>query len=91
SYLVYYINDKIERSVVSPAEALPAVDGMNQIFTFSTCDNNQNNARYILFGYVAESTVPGVEGLEEQGMISRNATSIVGAGANSFAEGNDVE
>ncbi|MBQ6455435.1 MAG: class B sortase [Eggerthellaceae bacterium] len=91
SDLVYYINDKIERSVVSPAEALPAVDGMNQIFTFSTCDNNQNNARYILFGYVAESTVPGVEGLEEQGMISRNATSIVGAGANSFAEGNDVE
>ena len=59
--------------------------------SFSTCDNNQNNARYILFGYVAESTVPGVEGLEEQGMISRNATSIVGAGANSFAEGNDVE
>ena len=89
--LASYIQDKIDRSVVTPDGALPSVGDMSQIFTFSTCDNNQDNARYILFGYVAESTVPGVAGLEDNKLLSRNAATIVDSGSNSFAEGNDVE
>lgn len=85
-----YIQDKIDRSVVTPDGDLPAVADMERIFTFSTCDNNLDNARYVLFGYVAESTVPGIDGLDEAKGMSRSAAAIVGSGSNSFAEGNDV-
>ena len=61
---VAYLQDKLDRSVVTPSGTFPAPADMEQIFTFSTCDNNQNNLRYMLFGYITESTVPGVVGLK---------------------------
>lgn len=87
---ISYIQDKIDRGAVVPNGELPDIADMERIFTFSTCDNNLDNARYVLFGYVAESTVPGIEGLDEAKGLSRSTATIIGSGSNSFAEGNDV-
>lgn len=60
---VEYINDKIHRSLVKPFMQIPDPKDMSKIFTFSTCDNNARDFRYMCFAYVAESTVDGVVGL----------------------------
>lgn len=59
-----YIQDKIRRGESHLRGDMPAAEAMSKIFTFSTCDNLFTDGRYILFAYVAESTVPGVLGLE---------------------------
>ena len=59
-----YIQDKLNRSVVSPAGTLPATSEIAQTIELVTCDNLASNGRYVLYAYVAESTVSGVHGLE---------------------------
>lgn len=59
-----YIQDKINRSCVTPDSPIPDVNSIDKIFTFSTCDYFENDGRTILFAYVAESTVAGVNGLD---------------------------
>ncbi|MDO5329353.1 MAG: class B sortase [Coriobacteriia bacterium] len=60
-----YIQDKINRGVSHLQPSIPDPALMSKIFTFSTCDNYLTDGRYILFAYVAESTVAGVNGLEK--------------------------
>lgn len=60
---VNYIQDKINRCVVTVEGKIPDPAAMTKIFTFSTCDNTPENYRYMTFAYVSESTVDGVPGL----------------------------
>ena len=53
---VAYVQDKIDRSVVKPADIPQAAD-MAQTFAFATCDNLPTDGRYVLYAYVADSTV----------------------------------
>lgn len=53
---VGYVQDKIDRSVVSATD-IPAAADMTQTFTFSTCDNLPTDGRWVLFSYVVNSTV----------------------------------
>ena len=58
---VNYVQDKMDRSVVSVSD-VPAADNMKRTFAFSTCDNLPSDGRWVLFAYVAESTVSGEAG-----------------------------
>lgn len=53
---VSYVQDKIDRSVVG-ASGIPAAADMKKTFAFSTCDSLPSDGRYVLFAYVADSTV----------------------------------
>ena len=50
-----YVQDKVDRSVVTVA-GLPSAADMNHTFTLATCDNSAQNGRWVLFAYVAEQT-----------------------------------
>ncbi len=54
-----YAQDKITRSVVA-ASGIPAAADITRMFAFATCDNLPSDGRYVLYGYIAESTVAGV-------------------------------
>lgn len=56
-----YVQDKMDRTVQQPEGALPAAADIGKVFTFSTCDNLPSDGRYVLFCYVDESTVAGVQ------------------------------
>lgn len=58
-----YIQDKINRSIVTPNTPIPDPAEMSKIFMFSTCDNIHNDHRYICYAYVAETTYPGCKAL----------------------------
>ena len=54
---VNYIQDKLDRSVVSQSEnALSAAD-VKQSFLLSTCEYSQNDGRAVLFASVVETTI----------------------------------
>ncbi|MEG2023935.1 MAG: sortase [Gordonibacter sp.] len=57
--LASYVQDKVDRSV-AVASDIPAVADLNRIFSFATCDNLPSDGRFVLFSYIAESTVAGV-------------------------------
>lgn len=44
---IEYINDKISRCIVQPTGQTPDPAAMKKIFTFSTCDNNSREYRYM--------------------------------------------
>ncbi len=52
---VSYIQDKMDRSVVSVSD-VPAADNMKRTFALSTCDNLPSDGRWVLFAYVSAST-----------------------------------
>lgn len=58
--LAAYIQDKLDRSVVAVSDAPNAAD-IAHLFAFSTCDNLPTDGRYVLFSYLEESTVEGIE------------------------------
>ena len=49
-----YIEDKMARSEATPDPAAPAAGEIDQIFSFSTCDEYSSGAHYMLFCYVVE-------------------------------------
>ena len=50
-----YVQDKIDKSTVTPAEGMPEASSISQTFAFSTCDHDHSgDKRYVLFSYVAE-------------------------------------
>lgn len=62
-----YIQDKIDRSVVTPSGTIPQASEIKKSFAFSTCDNAiTSDGRYVLFCYVAESTSDYITGLDAQ-------------------------
>ena len=62
-----YIQDKIDRSVVTPDPALASVEDVEKMFAFVTCaDYSATNDRIVLFASVADSAVPAnAEGSDE--------------------------
>lgn len=50
-----YVQDKVDRSVVTVA-GLPSAADMKHTFAFSTCDNLASNGRWVLFAYESGST-----------------------------------
>lgn len=74
---VAYVQDKIDRSVVSAA-GIPSAAEMGQTYMFSTCDNLASDGRYVLFAYVADSTVANVVSTDTQeGQAAPDAASAV--------------
>lgn len=60
-----YLQDKIDRSIVTPAEGAPDVTGITQTFAFSTCDHDHyNDMRYVTYCVVAEYAAVGSGGSE---------------------------
>ncbi|MGI6591000.1 MAG: class B sortase [Eggerthellaceae bacterium] len=53
-----YIRDKIKRSLVTPKEGFPKVSASMHLFTFATCDYNEDNGRAVLFTRVVKTAVP---------------------------------
>ena len=53
-----YVQDKIDRSVVSANPAAPSAQDVSQLFMFSTCDSN-SDARYVLYCAPGEFAVAG--------------------------------
>lgn len=54
------IRTAIGQSVVTPDGTLPDASAIGNVFVLSTCDNLAINGRYLLYCYVAESTLDGV-------------------------------
>lgn len=54
-----YVQDKVNRSVVSVSDTPPPA-AINRIFSFATCDNLPTDGRFVLFTYIADTTVAGV-------------------------------
>ncbi len=60
-----YVQDKIDRSIVTPDEGMPDVASISQTFAFSTCDHDHyEDKRYVLFCSVAEYAPVGSGGGE---------------------------
>ncbi len=76
-----YIQDKINRSVVMPAQGPASPDGMDKIFAFVTCDYTINDGRAVLFASVVESTVPSSPASQGQGSTNIQDVSAVGNAA----------
>lgn len=53
-----YISDKISRSIVTPKEGFPQVSARMHLFTFVTCDYNEEDGRAVLFTDVVKTAVP---------------------------------
>ena len=53
-----YIQDKMDRSAVTPSEGMPKIDDIKQLFTLSTCDYTRDNGRAVLFSYTTDTAVP---------------------------------
>lgn len=53
-----YVKDKEDNSLVTPSEGFPKPSSVKHIFTFATCDYNEENGRAVLFSYVAKTAVP---------------------------------
>lgn len=80
-----YVQDKIGRSVVSVSD-LPAAADMKQTFAFATCDNLPSDGRWVLFSYVAESTIgPAPADAAEGGLADPNAAEAVGDASKEIA------
>lgn len=73
---VAYVQDKIDRSVVTVSDA-PAAADMTRTFALSTCDNLPSDGRYVLYSYVAESSA--------EGSADPNAVDAVGDAADEAA------
>lgn len=84
-----YIQDKIDRSEVTPSD-LPAAADLTQTFAFATCDNLPSDGRYVLYSYIEDTTVAnasalaaGTDGAEaEGGMTDPDAVAAVDEAAN---------
>lgn len=63
-----YLQDKIDRSIVTPEEGMPSVTGITQTFAFSTCDHDHyNDMRYVIYCTVAEYAAIGSGGIGASG------------------------
>ena len=62
-----YVKDKMDRSVVTPADGMPKPEDVTQMFTLSTCDYSQSNGRAVMFTQVVDTAVPksSAEGHDE--------------------------
>ena len=64
-----YVQDKLDRSIVSADPAAPAAGDISQLFMFSTCDSD-GDARYVLYCAPVEFARPGA-----------STSTLLGAGA----------
>lgn len=53
---VAYVQDKIDRSVVTASD-IPEAAGIAHTFALATCDNLPSDGRYVLYSYVVATTV----------------------------------
>ncbi len=60
AYLAF-VENILDRSIVSPDPAAPAAAEIGKTFAFSTCDGADNSYRYITFASVKDSVAPGGE------------------------------
>ena len=73
-----YVQDKIDRSIVTPDEGMPDAASITQTFAFSTCDHDHyEDKRYVLFCSVAEYAPVGSGGGEGAGAIVGEGAGVV--------------
>lgn len=53
-----YVKDKEDDSLVTPSEGFPKPSSVKHIFTFATCDYNEENGRAVLFSQAVKAVVP---------------------------------
>lgn len=58
SEMAKYVKGKEDQSLVMPAEGFPKPSSVKHIFTFATCDYNEENGRAVLSTRVAKTAVP---------------------------------
>ena len=51
-----YVQDKIDRSEVTPSEGFPEASSVERTFAFVTCDNLPTNGRYVLYCQAVETS-----------------------------------
>lgn len=66
-----YIQDKLDRSVVSGTTLSAQNLSKAKLFALSTCDYSRGDGRALLFAYVADSTVSGIKGIESTTLRDR--------------------
>ena len=69
-----YIQDKMDRSLAK-VDDVPAAKDIDQVFVFATCDAG-SWGRDVLFAYVEETSVEGLEGLEGRIGIGKNSEGV---------------
>lgn len=81
-----YVQDKIDRTVVAPNPAAPAVADISQTFAFVTCDNLPSDGRYVLFAAVAETTVPTAASAPSTETVDPNVAATVSDASKEIAQ-----
>ena len=77
---VAYVQDKVDRSVVA-ASGIPTAADMTRTFALATCDNLPSDGRYVLYSYVAASTVGDSSG----DVVDPGAAAAVGSAEQEIA------
>ncbi len=65
-----FLQDKLNRTRFTVDDEIPSVADMTTTFSFITCDSAAGTGRYVVYAYVFESTIDGIEGL---GKLDPNA------------------
>lgn len=81
-----FIQDKMNASLFAPEGSVPSAADMTTIFSFVTCDSASSVGRYIVYAYVFESTIDGIDGLGKtdpnaQGSITQDDLDGLGQAA----------
>lgn len=79
-----YVQDKVDRSVVTVA-GLPSAADMKHTFAFSTCDNLASNGRWVLFAYESGSTAAASSVVADDSNISPEDVAAVSEAAKETA------
>lgn len=69
---VAFLRDKMARTRFTPDDAIPNVTDMDRTFAFITCDSAAGTGRYVVYAYIMESTI---EGIEPVGQLDPNSLS----------------
>lgn len=85
-----YLQEQMNRSVVTPSGSLPPVSSIDKTFVFVTCDNLPSDGRYALYCYVADTTVPQVNKLGEGSAVSALDVQAIDDNAALTAAGEDT-
>ncbi len=80
-----YVQDKIDRSVVTPDGDVPDAADVTHLFALATCDNLPSDGRYVLFCSVSESSVAGSDGSTDGSVVDQDAASAIDNAAKEIA------
>ena len=81
SELASYVQKRLDDSLVTPDPAASAASDVSQVFAFSTCDNGDDDYRFITFAEVVEFLPTGETNSLDNSLVNPDAVSDVDASA----------